>query len=193
MSERRTYERPPEGAEGVGLEGYTVFDERGEALGRVTTVTERGGQVELVLGDGAPPFGGKPAVVSWSAVRSVDHERLAIEITEAGEVDELQSEQLVEAGGGAGEARRLTDVPSGTPSAVAPDERRVRPRPLVAVGWALFFLSSVLFLPPIALAFGAGSLWYLLLLAVPAALLAIAATLIRRSLRAPYEAPPRTS
>jgi len=191
MSERRSYERPPGGAEGAGLEGYTVFDERGEALGRITTVTERDGEVELVLTDGAPQFGGKPAVVSWSAVRSVDHERLAIEIAEAGEVEELESEQLLETDGGEAQARRVPDVPSGTPPAVSPDERRVRPRPLVAVGWGLLFLSSVLFLPPVALAFAAGSLWYLLLLAVPAALLVASAGIIVRTLRAPYEAPPR--
>ena len=191
MDERRTYERPPGGAEGAGLEGYTVFDERGETLGRVMTVTERDGAVELVLDEGARPFGGNHAVVSWSAVRAVDHERLAIEIAEAGEVEELRSEQLVETDGAEGEARRLSDVPTGTPAAVSPDERRVRPRPLVAVGWGLLFLSSVLFLPPIALAFGAGSMWYLLLLAVPAALLAVSAAIILRTLEAPYEAPPR--
>ena len=190
MSERRTYERPPGGVEGAGLEGYTVFDERGEALGRVTTVTERDGEVELVLGGGAPPFGGKAAVVSWSAVRNVDHERLAIEIAEAGDAEELEREQLVETDGGEGEARRLAEVPTGTPAAVSPHERRVRPRPLIAVGWGLLFLSSVLFLPPIALAFAAGSMWFHLLLAVPAALLAVSVGMILRTLRAPYEAPP---
>jgi len=183
MNERRTYERPPGGAEGAGLEGYTVFDEGGEALGRVASVAEHDGEVELVLG-------GKPAVVSWSAVRNVDHERLAIEISEAGQIEELANDQLVEASGGAADAERVVGVPEGTPPAVSPDEARVRPRPQVAVGWSLLFLSSVLFLPPIALAFAAGSLWYLLLLVVPAVLLAIAGSLIRQTLQAPYEPPP---
>jgi len=54
VNERRTWERAPGGAEGAGLEGYTVFDERGEVVGRVTSVTERDGEVELVL---AHPIG----------------------------------------------------------------------------------------------------------------------------------------
>jgi PRC-barrel domain protein len=193
VSERRTYERAPGGAEGAGLEGYTVFDERGEAVGRVTSVTDRGGEIELVLAEGgAPPFGGTPAVVSWSAVRNVDHERLAIEIAETTGADEVRDEQLVETDGGErGAAQRVVDVPTGTPPPVPADEARVRSRLSVAVAWGVLFLSSVLFLPPIAFAFAADSMWWLALLAVPAAGLALGVVLILRTLRSPYAAPRR--
>lgn len=180
----KTYEKAPGGAPPTGLESYTVLDERGEPVGRVLSVTEDDGRIELVVAQGAPPFSGSPAVVPWEAVQAVDHEQLTLTVRRAA-VGGLDPDQVVETPDDA-DARHVEEMPGGVPAPTPPDQAFTRSRPMLLEAWGLAIVSVLLVFPVIAWAAAADSLWLLLLLILPLGGIAVAAVAILRALRAPY-------
>ena len=181
-----TYEVPPVGAPSVALEEYMAETPTGERLGRVVTVLRHGDDFYLAVDRGTLP-GRDVRAVPWSEVEGIDHDALAVRLPREALARglELDPDKGVESGDA--EARRVTDLPPGTPRTVSPDEPGPVDRPsyLVALGFGLLGMLALLGL------FVAASrttfTWEFVLFAIPLVLFVLAGVSAYRLFRRPYE------
>lgn len=185
-----TYEVPAAGSDAVGLEEYVVVDSRGEPVGKVVTVLERGGEVFLAVERSTPPVRHDVRALPWRMVSEVDHDTLAVHLAgPASELDralELDPGRKVEEA--RAEARRVVQVPGGAPAAAAPSSGPVD-RLAYGLALALGTVGLIVLLGLVAVAgrkdvdFG----WEFALFVIPAALFAASLVTIYRVWRRPYE------
>lgn len=190
-----TYEVPAFGSDAVWLEEYLVHDAKGSRIGRVLDVVERDGQLWLAVELADRPLRHHRHAVPFDHVDAIDHDAATIRLRDTAEqleqaTPELDPHKAVEEG--EADARRVTDPPRELVPPRAPPRPGPQDTPgLYAVAPLLVRLSGIALLGVGIYASFRPQATTAAWLAVPAAILVLAAVALWRSWQIRWRPPPR--